>query len=154
MHQHIINASIQIVPIVQDRHPYEWVDDAIEIIKSSGIKYEVGPFATVVEGTYDDVMSVINNVNDYLLEKNCTEWITNVQIQIRSNGDITSGGKDHKISMRRFCQFLKINIEHIIISIIGPAVMPPFSFESFKPIFFHCLLLISFDFVKQLNPGF
>ena len=69
MHQHIINASIQIVPIVQDRHPYEWVDDAIEIIKSSGIKYEVGPFATVVEGTYDDVMSVINNVNDYLLEK-------------------------------------------------------------------------------------
>jgi len=96
MHQHIINASIQIVPIVQDRHPYEWVDEAIEIIKKSGIKYEVGPFATVVEGTYDDVMNVINNVNEYLLEKNCTEWIANVQIQIRSNGDITSGDKTAK----------------------------------------------------------
>ena len=96
MHQHIINASIQIVPIVQDRHPYEWVDEAIEIIKKSGIKYEVGPFATVVEGTYDDVMNVINNVNEYLLEKNCTEWIANVQIQIRSNGDITSGDKTEK----------------------------------------------------------
>ena len=96
MHQHIINVSIQIVPIVQDRHPYEWVDEAIEIIKKSGIKYEVGPFATVVEGTYDDVMNVINNVNEYLLEKNCTEWIANVQIQIRSNGDITSGDKTAK----------------------------------------------------------
>ena len=96
MHQHIINASIQIVPIVQDRHPYEWVDEAIEIIKKSGIKYEVGPFATVVEGTYDNVMSVVNNINDYLLEKNCTEWIANVQIQIRSNGDITSGDKTEK----------------------------------------------------------
>jgi len=96
MHQHIINVSIQIVPIVQDRHPYEWVDEAIEIIKKSGIKYEVGPFATVVEGTYDDVMNVINNVNEYLLEKNCTEWIANVQIQIRSNGDITSGDKTEK----------------------------------------------------------
>lgn len=29
MHQHLINASIQIVPIVQDRHPYEWVDEAL-----------------------------------------------------------------------------------------------------------------------------
>jgi uncharacterized protein (TIGR00106 family) len=96
MHQHIINVSIQIVPIVQDRHPYEWVDEAIEIIKKSGIKYEVGPFATVVEGTYDNVMSVVNNINDYLLEKNCTEWIANVQIQIRSNGDITSGDKTEK----------------------------------------------------------
>ena len=96
MHQHLINASIQIVPIVQDRHPYEWVDEAIEIIKSSGIKYEVGPFATVVEGTYEDVMSVVNNINDYLLEKNCSEWIANVQIQIRSNGDITSEEKTIK----------------------------------------------------------
>jgi len=96
MHQHIINASIQIVPIVQDRHPYEWVDEAIEIIKKSGIKYEVGPFATVVEGTYDNVMSVVNNINDYLLEKNCSEWIANVQIQIRSKRDITSGEKTAK----------------------------------------------------------
>jgi uncharacterized protein (TIGR00106 family) len=96
MHQHIINASIQIVPIVQDRHPYEWVDEAIAIIKSSGIKYEVGPFATVVEGTYDDVMSVVNNINNYLLEENCAEWIANVQIQIRSNGDITAAEKTAK----------------------------------------------------------
>ena len=44
MHQHTINASIQIVPIVQDRHPYLWVDEAIAIIQQSGIKHEVGPF--------------------------------------------------------------------------------------------------------------
>ena len=96
MHQHIINASIQIVPIVQDRHPYEWVDEAIEIIQSTGIKYDVGPFATVIEGTYDDVMGVINKINDYLHQKNCAEWITNVQIQIRSNGDITADEKTSK----------------------------------------------------------
>lgn len=96
MHQHIINASIQVVPIVQDRHPYEWVDKAIDIIKRSGIKCEVGPFATVVEGRYDEVMNVITRINDYLQEQNCSEWITNVQIQIRSNGDITSNEKTAK----------------------------------------------------------
>lgn len=96
MHQHIINASIQLVPIVQDRHPYEWVDEAIEVIKSSGIKCEVGPFATVVEGKYNEVMDVINQINEHLQKRNCSEWITNVQIQIRSNGDITSDEKTEK----------------------------------------------------------
>jgi uncharacterized protein (TIGR00106 family) len=96
MHQYIINASIQIVPIVQDRHPYEWVDEAIEVIKSSGIKFEVGPFATVVEGKYDEVMVVISKINEHLQKRNCTEWITNVQIQIRSNGDITADEKTAK----------------------------------------------------------
>jgi uncharacterized protein (TIGR00106 family) len=96
MHQHIINASIQLVPIVQDRHPYEWVDEAIEVIKSSGIKCEVGPFATVVEGKYDEVMEVIHQINEHLQKNNCAEWITNVQIQIRSNSDITSEEKTEK----------------------------------------------------------
>ena len=56
MHNYIINASLQVVPIVQDKHPYEWVDEAIAIIQQSGIKYDVGPFATVLEGTYTEVM--------------------------------------------------------------------------------------------------
>jgi uncharacterized protein (TIGR00106 family) len=93
MHQYIVNASIQILPVVQDKHPYEWVDEAIAIIQRSDIKHEVGPFATVLEGTYDEVIQVIHNVNEYLLQKNCAEWIANVQIQIRSNGDITGDEK-------------------------------------------------------------
>ena len=96
MHGYIINASIQIIPVVQDRHPYDWVDEAIEAIKKSGIKYEVGPFATVLEGRYDEVMKVINEVNEHLLQRNCAEWISNLQIQIRSTGDITGDEKTAK----------------------------------------------------------
>ena len=96
MHNYIINASIQIVPIVLDKHPYEWVDDATAIIQQSGIKYEVGPFATVLEGTYDDVMRVIHQVNEFLYQKGCAEWISNLQIQIRSKGDITGDEKTQK----------------------------------------------------------
>lgn len=96
MHNYIINASIQIVPVVQDRHPYEWVDEAIDIIKTSGIKCQVGPFATVVEGRYDEVMNVINQVNEHLQKRGCSEWITSVQIQIRSHADITADEKTLK----------------------------------------------------------
>lgn len=99
MHQYIINASIQIVPIVQDRHPYEWVDEAIDKIRESGIKYEVGPFATVVEGKYDEVMKVIHNINEHLQQRDCAEWITNIQIQIRSNSDITGDEKTSKYQL-------------------------------------------------------
>jgi uncharacterized protein (TIGR00106 family) len=98
MHNYIINASIQIVPIVLDKHPYEWVDEAIEIIQKSGIKHEVGPFATVLEGTYNEVMKVINDVNEHLLSRGCDEWITNLQIQLRSNRDITANEKTDKFN--------------------------------------------------------
>jgi uncharacterized protein YqgV (UPF0045/DUF77 family) len=96
MHQFIVNASIQILPVVQDRHPYEWVDEAIAVIRLSGIKYNVGPFATELEGTYEEVMKVINDVNEYLYSKHCNEWICHAQVQIRSGGDITAEEKTQK----------------------------------------------------------
>ena len=96
MHNYIVNASIQILPIVQDKHPYEWVDEAISVIQKSGIKYKIGPFATVVEGSYEEVMHVVNNVNEYLTRNNCNEWITSVQFNIRSNSDITANEKVSK----------------------------------------------------------
>jgi uncharacterized protein (TIGR00106 family) len=96
MHNFIINASIQLLPIVQDRHPYDWVDEAIVIIQDSGIKHEVGPFATVIEGTYEEVMKVIHEVNEHLYKRGCAEWISSIQIQIRSNGPITGDEKTVK----------------------------------------------------------
>ena len=63
MHQHLINASLQVVPIIQNKHPYKWIDEVIEIIKKSGLTYDLGAFATVVEGKYDEVMKLVNDVN-------------------------------------------------------------------------------------------
>jgi len=100
MHQYTINASIQIVPIVLDKHPYLWVDDAIAIIQQSGIRHEVTPFATILEGTYEEVMRVIHQVNEFLYQKGCAEWIANLQIQIRSGGDVTGEEKTEKFKMK------------------------------------------------------
>ena len=97
MHQFLVNASIQIVPVVQDKHPYEWVDEAIAVIQQSGIRHEVGPFTTILEGTYQEVMNVIHAVNEHLVTKGCNEWISSIQIQIRSNDDITGEEKIQKL---------------------------------------------------------
>jgi uncharacterized protein (TIGR00106 family) len=98
MHNFTVNASIQILPVVTDKHPYEWVDEAIDVIRKSGIKYEVGPFATILEGDYQKVMDVVDQVNEYLFSKGCNEWITNLQIQIRGAGDITGDEKTAKFN--------------------------------------------------------
>ena len=96
MHNYIVNASIQLIPIVTDKHPYEWVDEAITIIQQSGMRYEVGPFSTTLEGSYDEVMQTVHKVNEFLYQRECSEWITNLQIQIRSKGDITGSAKIEK----------------------------------------------------------
>ena len=115
MHQYIVNASLQIIPVVQDRHPYLWVDEAISIIEDSGISYDVGPFATIIEGNYEQVMKVINDVNEYLLSKGCVEWISNIQIQITSNGDITGDEKGEF-----FTFFLMLNGKPLNYNEFGP----------------------------------
>lgn len=96
MHNYTINASIQILPIVLDKHPYLWVDEAITIIQQSGLKHEVGPFVTVIEGRYDDVMKLIHDINEHLYSKGCNEWINSIQLQIRSSSDITGDEKTSK----------------------------------------------------------
>jgi uncharacterized protein YqgV (UPF0045/DUF77 family) len=96
MHNFIVSASVQILPIVLDKHPYEWVDEAIDVIRLSDIKYNVGPFATELEGTYEAVMKVINDINEYLFSKGCHEWICHAQVQIRSGSDITGEEKISK----------------------------------------------------------
>lgn len=101
MHNYTINAAVQLLPIVHDKHPYIWVDEAVEVIRRSGIKYEVGPFATVLEGSYNEVMSVLNAINEYLYQQNCSEWILNAQLQLRSNAGVTTDEKIAKYKTKQ-----------------------------------------------------
>jgi uncharacterized protein (TIGR00106 family) len=93
MHNFQVNASLQVLPIIQNKHPYKWIDETIEIIKKSGLKYEVGAFSTAIEGKYDDILNVVNSINEYLYIKRCHEWIMTVQFQIRANDNITIAEK-------------------------------------------------------------
>lgn len=99
MHDFIINASLQLLPIGQDKHPYEWVDEAIMVIQQSGIKFKIGPFATIVEGTYAEVMKVVDEVNEHLVTTGCHEWILSMQINMRSMEDMTANEKIQKFLM-------------------------------------------------------
>ncbi|HMP93176.1 MAG TPA: thiamine-binding protein [Phnomibacter sp.] len=86
MHQYLINASIQMLPITTQQHPYTWVDEVINIIAQSGLAYQVGPFSTSVEGSFEQVHQLIAAINGWLVQQQCPEWMLQVQYQLRSQG--------------------------------------------------------------------
>ncbi len=96
MHQFTINAGIQLVPISSQKHPYEWVDMVIDIIKESGLSYEVGAFNTSVEGSYEQVRLLVDRINDFLVQEQCPEWLLNVQYQLRGDRSMSMGEKTEK----------------------------------------------------------
>ncbi len=75
--------------------PYEWVDEAITIIQESGIVYDVGPFATVLEGTYEQVTKAINDVNNTCCKKGVLNGSARFSYRLK-DGDITGDSQTGK----------------------------------------------------------
>lgn len=96
MHQHLINASLQLIPIDHTSRAMPQIDKAIAIIKASGLPSEVGPFGTTVEGTYQQVTTLINALNEMMAQSSDTEWVLNVQMHIHPSANITMQGKTAK----------------------------------------------------------
>jgi uncharacterized protein YqgV (UPF0045/DUF77 family) len=96
MHQHLINASLQLIPIDHASRAMPQIDKAIAIIKASGLTNEVGPFGTTVEGTCQQVTTLINSINEMMSQSSDTEWVLNIQMHIHPAADITMQGKTAK----------------------------------------------------------
>ncbi len=62
-------AEFSITPIGAGVHVGTYVIKAVQIVHDSGLKYDLNPMGTVVEGTWDAVMAVVKRCNDVLLEE-------------------------------------------------------------------------------------
>jgi uncharacterized protein YqgV (UPF0045/DUF77 family) len=85
----IINCAIQIVPIGESKQvAYEIIDQAIAVIQTSGVKHQVTPFETVLEGRYDEVVNVIDQAQKASLEAG-NEVLVYTKLHISKREDIT-----------------------------------------------------------------
>jgi uncharacterized protein (TIGR00106 family) len=91
-----INLGIQIVPKSKTLDSYSLVDKAIEVIQKSGIKYEVTPFETVMEGPQDHLMEIAHKAQEAVLEAGADEILVYYRMQIRKATDVTMGEKTDK----------------------------------------------------------
>lgn len=91
-----INLGIQIVPKSKTQEAYDLVDKAIAVIKQSGIKYEVTPFETVMEGPEDLLMSIARKAQEAVLEAGADEILVYYRMQIRKDSGVTMAEKTEK----------------------------------------------------------
>lgn len=91
-----INLGIQIVPKSKTLDSYALVDKAIEVIQNSGVKYEVTPFETVMEGPQDKLMEIARKAQVAVLEAGADEILVYYRMQIRKNYDVTMEEKTAK----------------------------------------------------------
>lgn len=64
-----INVSLQVLPSVPEERVYPVVDKVIEMIKESGVKYEVGPMETTMEGDLDTLLEIVKKAQKSVRRK-------------------------------------------------------------------------------------
>lgn len=73
-----VNVSVQVLPLDQD--VYRVVDKAIEVIAQSGVKYEVCPMETVMEGPLDQLLDVAKAAHLACFEAGAERVVTLIKI--------------------------------------------------------------------------
>lgn len=83
--------SVQIIPkAATAEEVIVLVDEAISIIDQSGVKYEVHPLETTMEGELDHLLAVIAEMNKKMIEHGSPNVISQVKILYQPEG-ITMG---------------------------------------------------------------
>ncbi len=93
-----VNLAIQVLPFSDKEDKYTIIDKAIAIIANSGLKHIVCPFETVVEGTYDEVMEVVQDIKHSCLMAGADDLIINMKLHAKKNGDALIDDKLEKYS--------------------------------------------------------
>lgn len=79
--------SIQIIPKTKNGEsviPY--VDEAIAVINESGVKYQVNPLETTMEGDLSELLLIIEKMNKQMIELGCPGVLSQVKISYNPEG--------------------------------------------------------------------
>ena len=92
-----VNVSLQVIPNVPEEQIYPVVDRVIEFIHKSGVKYEVGPMETTMEGELDTLLEIVKKAQDICIKEGASRVVSVVKIDYKKEG-VTM---DEKISKYR-----------------------------------------------------
>lgn len=93
-----INVGVQVLPLNED--PYPIVDAAIKVIQDSGVKYEIGPLETILEGDdLDRLVEIAKSAHRACFESGADKVVTIIKIADALEGTTIEGkvGKYRKV---------------------------------------------------------
>lgn len=98
-----VNVAVQVLPLINSNKVYPIVDEAIKVIENSGLKFKVCPFETVIEGSYSEVMEVIEKVQAVCFDAGAIDLICNLKIQSSSTKEVRIEDKIEKYDIKKGC---------------------------------------------------
>ena len=90
----IVNVGVQVLPLTEDALPI--VDRAIAAIAASGLRYEVGPLETTIEGPFDAALDAAKAAHLACLESGVQHVVTVIKIADGAAGAHTIDEKTAK----------------------------------------------------------
>lgn len=91
----LVNVSLQVLPVVDEKDLYGVVDKVIEYIQSCGVKYEVGPMETTMEGELDELLEIVKKAQEICVNNGAKRVASVVKIDYKPEG-ITMDEKVYK----------------------------------------------------------
>lgn len=79
-----VNVSVQILPLTDD--PFPLIDRAIRVIQASGVRHEVDPMETVMEGPLDELLEIARAAHVAVMEAGAGRLVTLIKIGDRAEG--------------------------------------------------------------------
>jgi uncharacterized protein (TIGR00106 family) len=81
-----VNVSLQVLPVVPEERIYPVVDSVISMIAQSGVKYEVGPMETTMEGELDRLLEIVKRAQEICAEQGASRVVSIVKIDYKKEG--------------------------------------------------------------------
>jgi len=82
----IVNVELQVLPRVEEKRLYDVVDEVIKYINSCGVKYEVGPMGTTMEGEFDELMNIVKEAQSICVREGASRILSVVKIDYKPEG--------------------------------------------------------------------
>ncbi|MDW7670710.1 MAG: thiamine-binding protein [Bacillota bacterium] len=80
------NVSLQVLPSVPPEEVYPVVDQVIALIADAGIRYEVGPMETTMEGDLDTLLEIVRKAQYLCIEAGAGSVMSIVKIHYKPEG--------------------------------------------------------------------
>jgi uncharacterized protein (TIGR00106 family) len=75
-----------------------YIADAVEILKESGLKYELTSMGTIIEGDLDEILSLAKKMHETPFFKGVKRVVTTIKIDDRRDMEATSSDKIRSVT--------------------------------------------------------
>ena len=77
--------AFQVIPRVREGNNFEVVDQAIAVVKASGVPFQVGAMETTMKGELDHLIQIVKDAQQACLDHGAVEVITNIKIHTKTD---------------------------------------------------------------------